>query len=129
MHKEGYYQNIEIDILKLRKYLSQKICSDKALVLLLKADDMMIGFFVAEIIEYFFSRERLAMDSLFFIIKKKRKSIGAIKLLKVYFEWVKLHNVKEITLSSTNGVEVEKIEKLYVKLGFKRVGIMYKKGV
>ncbi|WP_457749135.1 hypothetical protein [Sulfurimonas sp.] len=129
MHKEGYYKNIEIDNIKLKKYLSQKICSDKALVLVLKADNLIVGFFVAEIVEYFFSKELLAIDSLFFIVKEKRKSTGAMKILKSYFQWAESHNVKEITLSSTNGVEVEKIEKMYAKLGFRKVGVMYKKGV
>jgi hypothetical protein len=63
----------------------------------------------------FFSQELLAID--------------AMKFLKAYFEWAKSQNVTEITLSSTNGVEVEKLEKMYAKLGFNKVGFMYKKGV
>ena len=131
MHEEGSYANISLDKKKLQRYLIKNINNNNSLVLILKnkVSTDIEGLLVAEIVEYFFSLELLAIDSLFFIRKEKRKTIGAMKLLKAYFEWAKSHNVTEITLSSTNGVEVEKLEKMYAKLGFNKVGFMYKKGV
>jgi len=129
MHKEGYYANISLDDRKLQWYLIKNIKSDNSLVLILKNKADVVGLLIAEVVEYFFSQELLAIDSLFFIRKDKRKSIGAMKLLKAYFKWAQSLNVTEITLSSTNGIEVEKLEKMYAKLGFNKVGFMYKKGV
>jgi len=131
MHEEGYYANINLNERKLQRYLIRNINNNNNLVLILKnkVNADIEGLLVAEVVEYFFSQELLAIDSLFFIKKAKRKSIGAMKLLKAYFKWAKSHNVTEITLSSTNGVEIEKLEKMYAKLGFNKVGFMYKKGV
>ncbi|HFU76717.1 MAG TPA: hypothetical protein ENK66_10780 [Arcobacter sp.] len=129
MHKEGIYQKIEINQEKLINFLLNKINHrDSLLLVLLDTDDELVGLFIGDIVEYFFSSERLALDTIFYIVKSKRKSLGAMKLLTAYFDWANSHDVREICLSSTNGVEVEKIERMYAKLGFHRVGIMYKKG-
>jgi len=128
MHKEGIYQKIEINQEKLTNFLLSKINHKESLLLVLTDGDKLVGLFIGDIVEYFFSSEKLALDTIFYIVKSKRKSFGAIKLLVAYFDWANSHNVREICLSSTNGIEVEKIEKMYTKLGFYRVGIMYKKG-
>jgi len=129
MHNEGYYKNISIVYSKLKIYILEKINNNNSLILILESHSSTIGMFIADIVEYFFSDETISIDNLFFITKPERKFNGAKKLLDAYFEWAIAHNVKEITLSTTNGVEVEKIEKMYSKLGFTKVGIMYKKGV
>lgn len=128
MHKEGIYSKINPSEYKIKNFLLNKIRDKNSLVLILISDNKIIGLFIAEIQEYFFSTEKISMDIIFFILKSKRKAFGAIKLLQNYFNWAESYNVKEICLSTTNGVEVEKIEKMYRKLGFNRVGIMYKKG-
>ena len=127
MHKEGIYQKIEINQEKLSNFLLSKINHRESLLLVLADDDKLVGLFIGDIVAYFFSSEKLALDTIFYIVKSKRKSLGAMKLLTAYFDWANSHNVREICLSSTNGVEVEKIERMYIKLGFDKVGIMYKK--
>lgn len=127
MHKEGFYQKIPIDKVKLIDFLFNKICHKNSLLIVLVDNDKLIGFFIGDIVEYFFSLEKFAIDTIFYIIKPKRKSFGAIKLLQAYFNWANSYNIKEICLTSTNGVETEKIEMMYRKLGFNRVGFMYKK--
>lgn len=128
MHSEGIYSSISLSEYKLKNFIFNKIEANKSLVTVLVSNDKIIGLLIADIQEYFFSTEKISIDILFFIIKSKRKSFGAIKLLKEYFSWANSYGVKEISLSTTNGVEVDKIEKMYSKLGFTRVGIMYKKG-
>ena len=127
MHQEGIYKKIEISQRKLRNFLLGKLIREESLLLVLSDNDKLVGLFVGDIVEYFFSSEKLALDTIFYIVKSKRKSLGAMKLLSTYFDWANSHNVREICLSSTNGVEVEKIERMYTKLGFYKVGIMYKK--
>lgn len=128
MHKEGSYQKIKFNESKSKIYLLNKIENENSLVILLIENEKIIGLFIADIVEYFFSNEKLALDSIFFILKPKRKSFGAIKLLNEYFIWAESYNVKEICLSTTNGVETDKIERMYTRLGFHKAGLMYKRG-
>lgn len=129
MHKEGSFKNIIASKEKLQRYLSKKVENKNSLFLVLKKNQQVIGFFIAEICEYFFSEEKLAVDELFFIEKKFRKSIGAKYLIAKYVKWAKSNHAIEICLSSTNGVEMDKLERFYSKFGFKKAGVMYKKGV
>jgi len=129
MHNEGVYREIEINQSKLKEYFISKILAYDSLVLVLIKNDIIVGLFVAEIVSYFFSDENMALDNLFYIDKSYRKSFGAGKLLNDYFNWANQYAIKEICLSNTNGVETDKVEKMYVKLGFKKVGVMYKKEV
>lgn len=130
MHAEGSYRDIKFSKEKMENFLRKKINNTNSLVIVWSTHtNQIFGFFIADIVEYFFSYEKVVLDTIFFIIKEKRKSIGAKLLLDSYIKWAKSNNVKEIVLSTTNDVEVEKIEKMYSKLDFTKSGVLYKKGV
>ena len=129
MHEEGSYKGIVLSRKKLEQFFRQKIINEDSLVLVWQDKKEICGFFVADIVEYFFSEDRLAVDTLFFIIKDMRKKRGAKRLLDAYMNWARLFDIKEIALSTTNGVEIERLERLYRKLGFEKVGVMYKKEI
>jgi GNAT superfamily N-acetyltransferase len=128
MHAEGSYKMIKLSIKKLEQFFRQKISDSDSLVIVWHDKEELNGFFVADIVEYFFSEEKLAVDTLFFIRKENRKKSGAKRLLDSYFTWAESHNIREICLSTTNGVDTDKIENMYTKLGFHNSGVMYKKG-
>lgn len=127
MHEEGGYRTIQLSLKKLEQFFQQKITDENSLVIVWEDKEEIYGFFVAEIVEYFFSVERLAVDTLFFITKDMRKKSGAKRLLDSYINWAGSFDIKEIALSTTNGVETENLERVYRKLGFKKAGVMYKK--
>lgn len=130
MHVEGSYRDIEFSKEKIENFLREKIANNNSLVIVWSTFSNQInGFFIADVVEYFFSHEKVALDTIFFIKKEKRKSIGTKLLLDTYINWAIANNVKELSLSTTNGVEVESLEKLYQKFGFSKSGIMYKRGV
>jgi len=128
MHEEGSYKFIGLSLKKLEQFFQQKITDGNSLVLVWEHEEIN-GFFVADIVEYFFSEDRLAVDTLFFITKNMRKKSGAKRLLDSYIEWAKSFEIKEIALSTTNGVETKSLERVYEKLGFEKAGVMYKKEV
>jgi len=129
MHQEGSYKSIELSIDKLKKFFEHKIIDDDSFIVVWEHQEKVSGFFVADIVEYFFSKEKFAIDTLFYIIKEKRKKNGAKQLLDSYIMWANSFKIKEITLSTTNGVETERLEQVYKKFGFRKSGIMYKKEV
>ena len=126
MHKESNYKNIDPDYNKSYEFIESSIIDKESFFIVLIEDNRIIGFFMAKLLEYFFSHERQAVDYLFFIKEEHRKKSGAYKLVSTYIKWAKKNNVREIILSSTTGVELEKIEKLYSKFNFKKVGVMFK---
>jgi len=126
MYTESSYNGISICQEKINFFLKRRLCHRKSFCNVLKREQKIIGFFIAEIQEFFFSNEEISVDQLFFIKPEFRKSIGASKLLLSYINWAKNNDVSEIMLSSTTGVELDKVEKMYRKIGFKKSGVVYK---
>ena len=125
MHSESSYDFIMPNEEKMESFLFSKIDMENSFCYVLKKEKT-IGLLVANIETYFFSNSKIAVDYIFFIKNEYRKSSGAYKLLMKYIEWAKESSVVEIMLSTTTGVKMEKVGKLYEKIGFKKVGLIYK---
>jgi len=126
MHKESIYCNIPVNISKLNSFLKSHILSQNSLFILLKKNNEIIGFFVGNIVTYFFSDSKIAMDIILFIKPNYRNHHGAQKLLSDFIDWCHDKDVREISLSSTTGIEKSKVKQIYSKFGFNKIGFMYK---
>lgn len=126
MHKESSYSGIEPNKEKTQSFIQNEIDDRDSLFLVLLYKEVIVGIFLGKIVSYFFSNDLQAMDYLLYIQKEKRGSIGALKLLKSYICWAKEQKVKEIVLSSTTGINLDRTEGIYRKLGFHKAGVMYK---
>ena len=126
MHEESSYSKIEPDKEKTHLFIEQEINNGDSHFLVLLNEEIIVGIFLGKVVSYFFSNDLQAMDYLLYIKKENRGTIGALKLLKSYIQWAKEQGVKEIVLSSTTGVNLDRTEGIYRKLGFHKVGVMYK---
>ena len=85
------------------------------------------GFIVCILGSYMFNRDKFAMQQYWYVDPKKRRTGAAKRLMKAYDDWVagqKEYKVLEQRggVIRTQADEVERISKLFDKLGYDEVG-------
>jgi hypothetical protein len=96
-----------------------------------ECDGKIVGFFLGNISEYFFSPKSIAQDLVMVFTPEHRDGISkpVVKMLREFFNWAKKKNAHEICIGVTSGIAGPGYEKLILKQGFKKVGLIMKKEV
>lgn len=94
-------------------------------------DGKIIGFFLGNLTEYFFSSKTIAQDLVMVFTPEHREGISKpiIRMLREFFNWAKKKKAHEICIGVTSGIAGPGYEKLILKHGFKKVGLIMKKEV
>lgn len=94
-------------------------------------DKEIIGFFLANISEYFFSDKLIAQDLVMVFKPEHRDGItkSIVNILRQFFNWAEKKNAHEICIGITSGIAGPGYEKLIQKHGFKKVGFITKREV
>jgi len=94
-------------------------------------DGKVVGFFMGNLTEYFFSTQTIAQDLVMVFTPEHRDGISKpiIKMLREFFKWAKKKKAHEICIGVTSGIAGPGYEKLILKHGFKKVGLIMKKEV
>jgi|TARA_R110002124_G_scaffold3119_9_gene21426 hypothetical protein len=94
-------------------------------------DGKVVGFFMGNLTEYFFSTQTIAQDLVMVFTPEHRDGISKpiIKMLREFFNWAKKKKAHEICIGVTSGIAGPGYEKLILKHGFKKVGLIMKKEV
>jgi len=98
-------------------------------MLVVEDGDEIVGFFLGNIVEYFFSENLIAQDLVMVFKPEHREGIGEIikKILEKFSAWAKTKNATELCVGVTSGIAGEGYEKLLKAVGFNRVGSIYKR--
>jgi GNAT superfamily N-acetyltransferase len=97
---------------------------DALLCLVAEKDNEIIGFCMAAIEAAYFSDEKTASDLMFYVLPEHRGSWAFLMLVRAYVQWTKDKGAKLIFLGNTFGDET--IDALYLKLGFQRMGGIFR---
>lgn len=120
MHAESpRFQGSNFDTEKTYALVSNLIASDKAAALVAEKDGVLCGMLGAVLTEDFFGRDLSAVDLVLFVTPEERGGSAAIRLIKEYEAWAASSGAKNITLSISTGVHMERTVCLYEKLGYK----------
>lgn len=92
-------------------------------------DDEVIGMFVGYVSQFPFSYDLVASDFVLYVLPEYRGSTAALRLLGAYEAWAKSKEAKIINIGTTTGVNTDKVGEFYERLGFNRVGAVYRKEV
>ena len=87
------------------------------------------GGIIGIISTQFFSDDVCASDLGLFVLPEFRGGSAAIKLVKVYEDWAIANGAKEISLSQSTGIAIEKTMALYEHLGYELTGFSAKKEI
>ena len=123
MHEESVYANKTWNEDKVRKLGSVLAAyPDVFFGRVAIVDNRIVGVLVGHQVEYFFGDDKKAEDLIFYVLPEYRGSSAAIRLLKEFESWAKEKGLKEIFISQSTGVAVEKTQSLFNKLGYTTVG-------
>lgn len=117
MHEESRYAAYALDMTKLENLFSSLIRSPRGIVLLTTN-----GMLVGGVAEYFFSSALYAFQFLVYVNPEARGSSEAPALIKAYIEEAKALRAVDVHIENSTGCEIEKVERLFTKLGFARTG-------
>lgn len=124
MYDESKLHGMIFDADKCRAFYLVLLATGLAIVA--ELEGKIIGMFGAELQKHIFSNDYMTMDVLNYVVPSYRGSNAAKRMLSVYVAWAEGHNVKpcNIWLGINAGINVDRTERFYNKLGFNRSGIM-----
>ena len=105
--------------------------SSDTFMLVAEEDGEVIGFFLGNVVEYFFSDERIAQELVLVFKKDRRKGItrAVIKMISAFCLWAETKEVVEVSIGISSGIAGDGYQKLLERHGFKKVGVLFKNEV
>lgn len=75
------------------------------------------------------SKEKLAFDTILYVVPEKRKSSVGYKLMKSWEEWARENNAVEVQISIASGIHEDSSVSFFKKMGYHYIGQQYRKEV
>lgn len=93
------------------------------------SDDIPVGFLVCKISPYFFSKQLMANQELWYVKPEFRGTRISFDLIRAMEDWAILRGVKEIFTGqlSNNPEKGKKISRVLSKIGYPRAGTYHRK--
>jgi N-acetylglutamate synthase-like GNAT family acetyltransferase len=118
------------DKLSFLKFVHNLLSKKIGKVFVLDINNEVVGMLGVAASPCFYNNNVLRVQECFWwITPEHRNSRESIKLFNKVEEWAKEINAHQIMVSSTATLNPEKLEKFYIKKGFKKVDINYVKDV
>lgn len=132
MHAEGEFKFVPFDedwsYFQARDALEKYHDGEAKIIAIAEHSDKTIcGFLIGALAPYIFSPARYASDLAVFVVPEKRGTSAAVRMIKAFEDWAKMHNAVEFSFGVSTGVQIEKTHAFYNKLGYTHVGGVFKK--
>jgi len=125
MAAESSFRDSSWNAAKLEALLS----SPSVYCALVKGEEGYYGGIIGIITEQFFGDDLIACDLGLFILQRKRGGSAAPRLIQAFEHWAKEQGAKEIHMSQSTGVEMDRTRRLYESMGYTVTGFSSKKEV
>lgn len=112
---------------KTEAFILASIQSPASTILILEEDGEIVGALVGIIHQMYMSQTTLATELGWFVSKDYRGRKGSILLMKTFEEWAKSNGADYVVMGDISNINV--LEKLYTKFGYKRSETVYMKEV
>ena len=128
LHRESSYAFLPYDREKVRALVVQYIDDTATRCgLVAEADGDVIGMIGGTVVDYYFCDETLVADEILFVTPGWRGSLAAARLIRALQAWAVARGARELCLSISTGVRADATGRFYERLGFTRVGGVFKK--
>jgi GNAT superfamily N-acetyltransferase len=125
MHAEGAYAFLPFDSPKvLATILACATQPDHFAAIAVR--EVPVGFLAGRLSEYPFCREKLAHELGFFVAREARRSTAAARLLRAFRAWALERGAREVTVATSTGHEVDRVDRFLEHMGFARVGGVFR---
>lgn len=122
-HSESeHFSKCSYSPIKVIAFLEGLLNNDEALLNVIEKDGEIIGGMAAVIFQEWYSVERLATDICVFILPEYRGSSMAAEMIEKYKEWAKGRGAVYSLLSVGSGINMERTQQFYEKLGARYIG-------
>lgn len=126
MHAESRFARLPYSIEKCQELVASTIANPEEMVgMVYEQDHAVIGVLLGFIDEHFFTNARVASDVLLYVIPERRGSMAGPRLLDYFTAWAKTKKADLIEVGISTGISVEKSSRLYQRLGYKPVGLVF----
>jgi ribosomal protein S18 acetylase RimI-like enzyme len=123
MHEESQYSNLAYSPEKCYAFGINSLDNDDILWVVAESEGKLVGMLGASVQDIYFAEGRAAHDYLIYVTPDRRGSSAFHRLVAEYAEWA-MTRADEIFISVSNGSE--ETLKLFDRLGFKRMGGIFK---
>lgn len=105
--------------------------SSDTFMLVAEENEEVIGFFLGNVVEYFFSEKQIAQELVMVFEPDKRDGTGSAisKMISSFCLWAETKDVVEVAVGITSGIAGEGYKGLLKCHGFKEVGVLLKNEV
>lgn len=126
MHEESNYAEVPFEDGMCTSFFEIILNDPSYCVFLAERKDEVIGGFIGCVSPFFFSTLRKTNDIALFVDPENRGAMAAVLLVKAYEQWAwQQDDVVQVNIGVTTGFE--KAGEFYEKMGYNRVGALYRK--
>ncbi len=120
-----YFPPIDREL--VRDNLARAIEHPEAVLVLIAERDSPVGFMVAFMAFHTFSRERLAVQELFYVLPDHRGTFLPAAMMRKFMAWAKTYGALHASASVHSSADPEKTGRFFQAFGFKFAGGHYMK--
>ena len=127
MHSTSAYSFISLDENQVLATIAR--CMKNGFAWVGEKDGVVVAGMIGEVTDYWFSKERMAMEYALFATRECRNTGLPFRLLKKYIQWAKEQKVREIMLGASRGFDqsdTDKYGRVLKRLGFHDAGTFFK---
>lgn len=124
-HEESIYGVIEFSEEKSSLLFDAVVYDAYRCSYVAEKDGVIVGLFLGSLCDYPYGFGIIASDNLVYVNAEHRGSGVFKRLVDRYFAWAKNAGATVILLSQTSGINVDRTEGLYTKLGMAKVGTRF----
>lgn len=127
MHSESAYAFLPYEGAKVRRLIRSYVDdSVRQCALVAEVDHRLVGMLGGYLTEYFFCSEVVACDMVLFVDQPYRRGPAAVRLIRGFRDWARERGAHELCLAISTNVNADETGRFYERLGFTRVGGVYK---
>lgn len=127
LHAESVYSFLPYDSERVESQVAEYVSGrGERVFLVAERNGVLIGMLAGHLDQYFFCNERVAVDVFFFVEKPHRGGTAALALIETFAAWAEERGAVELCMSVSTGIDMEKTERFYQKLGLRRMGSIHK---
>jgi len=116
------YSRLSYSGLKVLFLLKSLLANNDGMLIVAEKDGEIIGGMAAMVFQEWYSYEKLATDICIFILPEHRGTAIAAEMIDHYKKWAKERQAKFSLLSISTGINLERTQGLYEKLGARYLG-------
>ena len=127
MWREGLFRVVEYDRGKMFEFLTPYVEESEVNygVVAYRGDEL-VGFFMGHVSEYFFGRDLIASEVLWYVARPVRGGILGVRLLRGFEDWARGLGVSEVSVGISTGIAQDRTGDLLGRRGYVHAGGIYK---